>query len=150
LEFQIIVPASEVTVPNDLSGENPMGSNPDIVWIPPAPIGFATYFTILFSTPAARDAIVPGWPGRNEMGTELVARIGLRNRETVWLVVHEQRMSESQKATLAQRRVEIARFAQSKGYPPGELRALYFGRENGVAFYAEVSDKGLPLASERW
>ncbi len=71
----------------------------------PAAIGFATYFTILFSIPAATVATVPNWPGRRSMGTRLVARIGLRNRETVWVVAHEQRMSESQKATLAQRRV---------------------------------------------
>lgn len=150
MAFQILVPSSEATVPKQLTGGNPPGSEKATVWVPRAPAGSITHFTVLFTSSRATAATLPCWPGRRSMGTKLVSRIGLPNGETVWVVAHEQRMSESQRATLAQRRVHISRLARAWGFSPGELRALYFGREDGTAFYMEVSDKGIPLASERW
>ncbi len=147
--FQILVPGSEVTVPKQLTGGNPPGSQKATVWVPSAPSGSITYFTVLF-TSQATTAATSSWPGRRSMGTGLVSRIGLPNGETVWVVTHEERMSESQRATLARRRVDISRLAHVWGFSPGETRALFFGREDGTAFYMEVSDKGIPLASERW
>lgn len=148
--FQILVPSSEVTVPKHLIGGNPPGSQKTIVWVPRAPAGSITYFTVLFTSPTTTAATLPGWPGRRRMGTRLVSRIGLPNGETVWVVTHEERMSESQRATLARRRVDISRLTRARGFSPGETRALFFGREDETAFYMEVSDKGIPLACERW
>lgn len=149
MAFQIIVPASEVTLPAGGTG-SPTGSKQSIVRVPAAPIGSATYFTIIFTTRGTTAATLPGWPGRRAMDTVLVGRIGLPTSETVWVVAHEQRLPEPQRATLAQRRVHIARVALNQGFQSREFHALYFGIEDEVGFYTEVSNTGFPLASEKW
>jgi hypothetical protein len=93
MAFQILVSASEIMVPKQLTDVTPPGPQKATVWVPRAPVGSITHFTVLFTSPLAT-AATSSWPGRRSMGTKLVSRIGLPNGETVWIVTHEQQMSE--------------------------------------------------------
>jgi hypothetical protein len=84
--FDIVVPASEVTNPKVPDADTLSGKK--IVWVTPPPRDYATHFTVLFTT-AEVTAATSGWPGRRSMGTQLIWKAELPNRETVWLVALE-------------------------------------------------------------
>jgi len=137
--FFIMVPASELTSPKVESK-----SHPDTVWVSPAPSGLATCLTIYFITP---DADI----GHIRSLTRPVGDIELRNEEIVWVVTHDQPMTEGQKTILAKGRVEVARSSYHEGRLPEEFNsAFFFALEKDVGFFLMVSDKGLTSTSEGW
>jgi hypothetical protein len=92
MAFEIVVPSSEVTTPrhpkaNEVFRRNLGGKA--VVWVPAAPVGYATRFAVLFTKPEVTAATLPGWPGRDAMGTRLIWRTELPNAETVWVTSHE-------------------------------------------------------------
>ena len=74
MAFYILVPASEVTVPRRSGNEEGVQSKKEIVWVPPAPEGSTTYFTVLFTTPRTTSDTHSGWPGRNGDTSNLALR----------------------------------------------------------------------------
>ena len=141
-----MVPASELTSPKVASK-----SNPDTVWVSPAPTGLATCLTIFFTTHAADIGRITADIGRISSFAQSVGCIRLRNRETVRVFAHHQQMTESQKTKLASGRVEVARSSYREGRSPEEFNAAFlFGHEKGVSFYLVISDKGLPSTTEGW
>ena len=102
------MPASEVTVPRRSGNEEGVQSKKEIVWVPPAPEGSTTYFTVLFTTPRTTPPPIPIQAGQDGMGTHLISRFELSNKETVWVVMHEESMSDVQKAALENHRALVA------------------------------------------
>jgi hypothetical protein len=96
LAFNILVPTSEVTMPPHLKANATLRGT-DIVWVPPASEGCATHFTVLFTSAEVTATTLPGWPGRNSMGTRLILMAPLPNTECVWLVAYEQPIPQEQK-----------------------------------------------------
>jgi len=76
LAFRIVTPHSSVTSPVSKAEKN-------VDWLPNCPPGRATEVDILILSPTT---LVNGWPGKNEMGTELVRFYRLPNGESVWVV----------------------------------------------------------------
>jgi hypothetical protein len=144
--FDIVIPASEVTRPRDLNPKALSGKK--IEWVSPAPEGYATYFTVVFTT-AATTAGTSNWPGHNN-GTRLIWRTDLPNTETVWLVAHERPVDDWVKQHLAafkesavpsaRRRMEDAGYSDIE-----ETRAaIYYRNEDSrMRFYIDVSCVGL-------
>jgi hypothetical protein len=142
--FDIVVPASEVTQPQHLDPNSLNGKK--IMWVPPAPEGYATYFTVVFTTAAVTATTLPGWPGRND-GTELVWRVNLPNEETVWLITYErpvdpwmqQHLAEFKRSAVpaARRRIEEAGYSSDI---EDARAAIYYRNEDlGMRFYIDVS-----------
>jgi hypothetical protein len=141
--FFVMVPASELTVHKVASK-----FHPDTVWVPPAPIGRATCFTIFFISPAVD---ITNIRGIHRSVTRSVGHIRLPNGEIVWVVEHDQPMTEAQKAALTQGRVDVARSEHHQGRSPEEFNfAFLYSYEEGVSYYIVVSDKGLPSTTEGW
>ena len=51
---------------------------------------------------------IPIQVGQDGMGTHLISRFELSNKETVWVVMHEESMSDVQKAALENHRALVA------------------------------------------
>jgi hypothetical protein len=69
--FEIIIPASEVTKPPYLERDKdfrPEYADKEIVWVPPAPEGYATHFTVLFTSAEVTAGTLPGLAGANRYG----------------------------------------------------------------------------------
>jgi hypothetical protein len=107
LAFNIVVPASEVTMPQHPAEANAAVRGTEIVWVPPAPAGYETHFTVLFTTAEATAATLPDWPGRSSMGARLIFRAELANTESVWLVTYEQPMHEEQRQRLEEYKHDV-------------------------------------------
>jgi hypothetical protein len=145
--FDIVVPASEVTMPAMPGHPKTNASKADkkIVWVPTAPNGYATYFTVVFTTAEVTMA-TSGWPGRRAMGSRLIWRAALPNGQTVWLVASElpvddwlRRMLVSFKGSVlpaGRRKMEEAGYFDIE-----EQRALIYGRDEkaGMRWYIDLS-----------
>jgi hypothetical protein len=150
--FEIVVPASEVTVPTRPEA-NVFGAK-EIAWVQPPPEGYATHFTVLFTSPEVTDTTLPGWPGRNAMGTRHIAHAALPNGQTVWVVAHEQAMSEWLQETVAAfKRTALAEMKRELGEATyseiKEPRAYIYGQNNndGSRYYIDVSGVDLQKPS---
>ena len=145
--FEIVIPASEVTKPAYLGWDkdvHPGYAGKQVVWVPSPPGGYAAHFTVLFSSAEVTAATLPGWPGRNSMGTRLIAYSHLPNSQTVWLVAFEQEITESTRQDLEQLKNLMAEQAhQNAKLDPSEipeLRASLDGHHaDGTRFYIDVS-----------
>jgi hypothetical protein len=145
--FEIMIPASEITKPQYLEWANdyrPEYAGKEVVWVPPAPEGHATHFTILFTSAEVTAATLPGWPGRNSMGTSLIARAELPNSQTVWLVAVEQEFPESVRQNVENYKRGLAEAArQMEAIKPSEipeLRGFLYGQDtDGTHFYVDLS-----------
>lgn len=117
LSFRIVTPYSAVTSP---IGE----ANRNVVWIPNCPAPRATEIDIILvssSTP------VTGWPGKNKMGTKLIASYKLPNDQSVWAVYGVVDMPDVSAATRG-----VGRFFKGRSredLESDDLRALVFGHE---------------------
>jgi hypothetical protein len=140
----IVVPSSEVTTPRhpeaDAAFRKKLG-NKAVVWVPAAPEGYATHFTVMFSRPKATAATLPGWPGQNA-GTRFVWRKELPNRQSVWIVSHErpnlfQRWVAAGKRKLERELEGVNDFTEPRG--------LFYGRNrlDGTRFYVDISGEDL-------
>ena len=75
--------AHRIVVPWYAATSRPQGELQDVFWVPPAPEGQATEFTILFTGKQAP----PGeWPGSRSMKSGLVGSFPLPSGELVWVV----------------------------------------------------------------
>ena len=144
--FEIIIPASEVTKSPYLEWDKnfrPEYADKEIVWVPPPPEGYATHFTVVFTSAEATTATLPAWPGRTGTGTRLIAVATLPNSQTVWLVAFEQEISESNRQHLERNKrlvVEAARQMKEDLSEIPELRAfLYGGDDEGTHWYLDIS-----------
>jgi hypothetical protein len=135
--FMIVVPSSEVTTPRhpeaNTAFRQKLGGKA-VVWVPAAPEGYATHFTVLFTRPEATAATLPGWPGRKSMGTRFIWRTELPNGQSMWVVSHE-RPNIFQRWLAAGKR-ELAEFSDT-GEPRGCIRGR--NRQDGTRFYVDVS-----------
>jgi hypothetical protein len=135
--FMIVVPSSEVTTPRhpeaNTAFRKKLGRKP-VVWAPAAPEGYATYFTVLFTSPEATAAALPGWPGQNSMGTRFIWRTELPNGNSVWVVSHER--PDIFQRWMAARKRELQEFSGT-----GEPRGYINGRSrlDGSRFCVDVS-----------
>jgi hypothetical protein len=142
--FEIVVPASEVTRPVHPDANTFEGK--EIVWVPPPPEGYATHFTVLFTSAEATEATLPGWPGKAAMGTRNISHAELPNSQTVWIVMHEQAESEWLRETVAEfKRTVMAEAKRELGEAAyseiKEPRGYIYGQNNvdGSRFYIDVS-----------
>jgi hypothetical protein len=118
----------------------------EIVWVPPPLEGHATHFTVLFTSAEATEVTLPGWPGRDAMGTRNISHAELPNSQTVWIVKHEQAESEWLRETVAEfkrtvmteAKHELGQAAYSEIKEP---RAYIYGQNNvdGSRLYIDVS-----------
>lgn len=135
--FMIVVPSSEVTTPRHPEANNAfrqkLGGKP-IVWVPAAPEGYATHFTVLFTRSEATDAALPGWPGRKSMGTRFIGRNELPNSQSVWIVSHE-------RPDIFQRWVVAGKHELEGIIDAREPRGSISGRnlQDGTRFYVDIS-----------
>jgi hypothetical protein len=125
LAFDIVVPASEVTIPQHPAEANAAVRGTEIVWVPPAPAGYETHLTVLFTTAEATAATLPDWPGRSTMGSQLIFRAELPNTESVWLVTYDQPMREENRQQL-------------EGYKHAIITALK--RQIGADAYSKIPE----------
>jgi hypothetical protein len=152
--FEIVVPSSEVTTPshpkaNELFRRN-LGAK-KVVWVPAAPEGYATHFTVLFTKPEVTAATLPGWPGRDAMGTRLIWKTELPNAETVWIVSHEppdtfqQWVAEGKRYLISVASSAVWEEAAANGL---ELRILSCGYnyQDGTRVYLDISGRLTRLA----
>ncbi|PLS84811.1 MAG: hypothetical protein CYG60_15945 [Actinobacteria bacterium] len=142
--FDILIPASEVTTPKHPETNAPSAKK-KIVWIPSPPDGYATYFTVVFTT-AEATAATSGWPGRRAMGSRLVWRTELPNGQTVWLVASELPIDEWMRQMLTSFKQWVLtkgrRAMEEAGYSEiEEQRAFIYGRDEqaGMRWYIDVS-----------
>ena len=136
--FMVVVPSGEIGLPRHPLTEKAKKYTRNVTWVPPAPVGFATHFMVLFTQ--------PGGPTPSE-DIRFVSRFELPNQETVSIMVHEQEISGEQAQQLEAARREMAR-AVSQG--PEEERAaleagleprtwLYGDNEIGTRFFIDLS-----------
>jgi hypothetical protein len=142
--FDVVVPASEVTEPEHYGAKLPAGK--EIVWVPAAPQGFATYCTVVLT---AAETTVSGWPGRNGMGSRLLWKQGLPNGETVWLIAFELPVNEWLEGLVAgfKRSVfpEGRRMMEEAGYSGvEEARAAIYVRREEPRMRAYIDLSGQP------
>lgn len=105
MAFMIIVPSTEVTIPGrPLPGRYAK----DVIWVDPPTQGFATYFRVILSSPEATSMSTSGWPGRDGMETQLLARTELTNGETLWVVTNEEAVSSEKQEQLEDYRRVVA------------------------------------------
>ena len=145
--FEIMIPASEITKPPYLGWDEdyrPEYAGKEVVWVSPAPEGYATHFTVLFTSAEVTAATLPGWPGRAGMGTRLIARAGLPNSQTVWLVALDREIPEAIRQQHEQHKRLLAEAGgRMEGVKPSEipeLRAFLYGHDpDGTHFYVDLS-----------
>jgi hypothetical protein len=135
--FVIVIPSSEVTTPRHPKANSAFRQKlggKAVVWVPAAPEGYATHFTVLFTRPEATAATLPGWPGQNAVGTRFIWRTELPNGQSVWVVSHE-RPDVFQRWVAAGKR-ELEEFSDT-----GEPRGCVYGRnrQDGTRFYVDIS-----------
>jgi hypothetical protein len=86
--FMIVVPSSEVTMPRHPEAKaafrRKLGKKA-VVWVPAAPEGHATHFSILLTKPEATVAALRSWPGP-KAATRFVWRKELPNGQCVWII----------------------------------------------------------------
>lgn len=88
----IIVPASEVVEPRSPRTE-PSLARKDIVWVPRASDGYATWFCVFFTAPW-KTAEFEALPGDEREVPGLIWRFLLPNGETVWVTQWEDKLPE--------------------------------------------------------
>jgi hypothetical protein len=145
--FEIMVPSAEVTKPPYLEWDRdfrPEYADKEIIWLPPAPEGYATHFTVLFTSAEVTAATLPGWPGRDSMRTRLIAGAHLPNFQTIWLVAFEQEISESTQQHLEQHKRLLAeaqhRMEEVDPSEIPELRGYLYGHhDDGTRWYIDMS-----------
>jgi len=149
--FEIIVPASEVTTPKHPRAEAAFRENfagKEIQWIDPPSQDREVHFMVVFTAPEVIDTSLPlsGWPGRESLGSRLIAYWELSNTQTVWLVAYETPTSEENQQLVTElKQAILAAFLESKGRDScAELldpRMYLFGRndQDGTRSYVDVS-----------
>ena len=101
--LEIIVPASEVTMPQRAEAK-PDWEGKEIAWVPSPPEGFATYFTVVYTAPdiTARNLEIT-WEtedGLHRYRARQIWRTELLNGQALWVVTHERPITEAQKEQL--------------------------------------------------
>lgn len=135
--YMIVVPSSEVTAPRHPEAyslfRQKLGGKA-VVWVPAAPEGYATHFTVLFTRPEATAATLPGWPGRKSMGTRFIWTHELPNGQSVWIVSHE-------RPDIFQRWVAAGKRELEEVSDTTELRGRLYGRnrQDGTRFCVDIS-----------
>src|SRR5919107_5267804 len=146
--LEIIVPASEVTMPEQ-SDVKPDWEGKDVVWVPSSPEGFATYFTIVYTASdiTARNLEIT-WKtadGLHQYTARSIWRTELPNGQAVWVVTHERPVPEAEKEGLKQFKQQwIATNKQALGVERfsamAEPRSYLWGYDaDGTRFFIDVS-----------
>jgi hypothetical protein len=102
MAYQVLIPESELWRSANIA--NPS----DVLWERPAGRGQETVFSVILMRSEAVG--VEGWPSRDAMATRLIARFGLANGETCWLVAHDQVTHPDNRRTID----EFKRFVESQ------------------------------------
>jgi hypothetical protein len=131
--FDILVPASEVTMPKHAEPAAVSGKK-KIVWVPSPPEGCAMHFTVLITT-AEVTAATSGWPGRRTMGTRFIWKAELPNTQTVWLVALDRPVDDwlrNQVTGFKSSALPVARrkFEEAGQSELGEARVVLYGQDN--------------------
>jgi hypothetical protein len=149
--FEIVVPTSEVTMPEHPEANEAFHKtfgNKEIVWVDPPPAGHETRFSIVYTVPEVTDTTLPlsGWPGRDSMGSRLIAYQELANTHTVWLIAFELSTTEQGKQALTRfRRQYLPATIEEVGEPSYaallEPRAFMYtvNEDSGLRFYVDVA-----------
>jgi hypothetical protein len=142
--FDILVLASDVRTPKHPDANTFSGKG--IVWVPPAPEGCATHFTVQFTSAELTTEILPGWPGREAMGTRLIWKAELPNGQTVWLVALVRPADDWLRNNVTGFKRSAFRAGRRKFEKAGyseleEARAFIYGQDNqqGTRWYIDIS-----------
>jgi hypothetical protein len=137
LAFRIILPASELRI-MPFSEEK----NKPIMWVNPPPNGCTTEFAVIFTKPEIN---ISDWPGKTVMGTSLLAKEILANKETLWLVYRSHEITEGLYKRIQDVRLKItsrppvfSHGTVNLNHP--NLRLIIGGDEpDGSRFYMEIA-----------
>jgi len=142
--FDILVPYSEVTIP--LRSEASGSSSKKVIWVPSPPEGYATHFTVLFTTAEMTAAALPGWPGQRAMGNKLIWKAELPSAQTVWLVALDRPVDDWLRRTVIEYKQSglphVIHEIEEAGYSRlEEVRAVIYGRDEqtGMRWYIDIS-----------
>jgi hypothetical protein len=97
--FMVVVPSGELGLPRHPLPEKAKKYTKDVTWAPPAPEGFATHITVMYTD--------PGGPEPDEHD-RFVDRFRLPNGQTVSILIQEHAISEGQKQQLQAARQHMA------------------------------------------
>jgi hypothetical protein len=126
--FSILVPWDEVIdrgyVENDQR----------VIWTSAPLEGMCVEYAVVY---AAAGLTVDGYPGARSMGTELVGKVDLANREQVFLVAWTHEMEEATRKEVE--RLRGARILDAEDKPVANTGILGFGVANGVGFFLDVT-----------
>lgn len=122
LAARIIIPASELRqFPIEISDSKP------VVYVKPPIHSFLTEFNVCLSTPSA---VVPGWPGKRSMSTELVGSGSLPSGDTLWVTSRSYLPNEKfvERISAMKSKIQSALPSEVDIQGPG-IRILASGRE---------------------
>jgi len=97
LAFRVVVPRSELRQNNNTVKKA-------VSWVPNNKPGSLSDFILIFTNSGVN---VNGWPGKDSMDTQLLKRILLPNKETIWLVTRNSMITETEIVYLEQKRNEL-------------------------------------------
>jgi hypothetical protein len=134
----IAVPSAELGRPRHPLPEEAKKYTRDVTWVPPAPEGFATHFTVMYTD--------QGGPEPAEHN-RFVDRFRLPNGQTVSILIQEQALSEGQRQQLEAGRQAISKWVAQRQLVDREaLEAaleprgyLYGHNEHGTRFFVDIS-----------
>jgi hypothetical protein len=136
--FMVVVPSGEIGLPRHPLTEKAKKYTRNVTWVSPAPEGFATHFTVMYTD--------PGGPEPDEHD-RFVDRFRLPNGQTVSILIQEHAISEAQKQQLEAAREQMASTVRQA--PESDRVALeawleprtwlYGHNEIGTRFFINIS-----------
>jgi hypothetical protein len=136
--FMVIVPSGEIGLPRHPLTAKAKKYTKNVVWVPPAPEGFATHFIVMYTGPGGPE------PSAQD---RFVDRFKLPNGQTIIILIQEHAISEADKQQLEAGRQAIAE-AVRQG-PEADRAALeawleprtwlYGHNEIGTRFFIDMS-----------
>lgn len=146
--FEIMVPASEVTMPRQ-PGVKPDWEGKDVLWVPSPPEGFATYFEVVFTAPHISqknlEITYKTEDGLHSYVAHSIWRSELPNGQSVWVVTHNRPMPEGEKEgleSLKQQWIAAVKqeLGESKFSKMSDPRSYFAGyNADGTRFFIDVS-----------
>lgn len=146
--FEVLVPASEVTMPRQ-SGVKPDWEGKDVLWVTSPPEDFAVYFTVVYTAPhIIQKNLEITWKtadGLHSYTSRSIWRSELPNGQSVWVVVHNRPIFEEEKEQLKRFKQQwIAAIKQAMGDDKFssmvEPRSYFAGYDaDGTRFFIDIS-----------
>lgn len=111
-------------VPSDEVQERDVDETGEVVWVPPPLEGTAVHFDVVY---VPDGMMVTDHPGARSMGTQLVGRVVLENRERVYVTWLLREMDTQLRESIE--RVHSVRVLDAEGNPVEKTGMLGFGTE---------------------